>query len=218
MKGRMVIRTAFVYNGDIMISYAALAASLNGDLNMGEIRRYAAEVSQVISANAENIGDNTPMPAEAAMHAVNQCQEIIADVNKFNDEFYASLCEIGELGEESDNEEDTVSASYIDNIYLCAQIVKGDIVQLESLFKLAKSTPAWRPHSAILAILERDAILSMTRLQHTIKDTAIMLRQHLDSIPHADEDMQFSEEEIASFKKAVSDSHKALGMEMPKWM
>lgn len=202
-----------------MISSVALWALAHSEISMHNLRRYALEITETITSRTLSGGHCHAISSSEALSIISDCKVIIQDVRLLTEGAYNSLCEFGELSEPSDDEADTITKADVDNVLLCANSVADDIKQLSAYLKMVETTPAWKPHSEMLRTLEKDFVRELSRLRNTLNDTAIVMKQYLDSSPPAAEDnIAFSKEEITAFRDAVSSSHAQFGMEPPKWL
>lgn len=202
-----------------MIGSVALWALAHSEMSMHNLRRYALEITETITSRTLSGGHCHAISSSDALSIISDCKVIIQDIRLLTETAYGSLCEFGDLSEPSYDESDTITQVDVDNVLLCASSVADDIKQLSAYLKMVETTPAWKPHSEMLRSLERDFTRELSGLRNTLTDTAIVMKQFLDSSPPAAEDNTvFSEEDITAFRDAVGSSHAQFGMEPPKWL
>lgn len=202
-----------------MIGSVALWALAHSEISMHNHRRYALEITETITSRTLSGGHGRVISSSKALSIISECKAIIQEVRLLNESAYGSLCEFGELSEPSDDEGDSLTKADVDSVVLFANSVADDIKQLSAYLRMVVTTPAWKPHSEMLLALEKEFVRELSCLRNTLNDTAIVMKQYLDSSPPAAEDnMVFSEEDATAFRDAVSSSHALFGMEPPKWL
>jgi len=95
-----------------------------------------------------------------------------------------------------------------------SQLDRG-ISRLLYAYFVAESNKAWKPHFSTLMSMKRHTIETFLEYKRLTMGVATLGAQYLPL--SYDEAEEFSEEELASFKKSVEDNHNRLGMEPPEW-
>ncbi|RRO10653.1 hypothetical protein [Pectobacterium aquaticum] len=94
------------------------------------------------------------------------------------------------------------------------QIDRG-ITRLLYTFFVAENNKAWLPHLTTLMTMKNHALNTFIEYKKLTMALATLGTQFLPL--EYEEAEEFSDEELAAFKKSVEDSHKRLGMEPPVW-
>lgn len=202
-----------------MMSSVALLALANSEISMHNLRRYALEVTETITARTITGEHVHAISSSEALSIMSECKPIISDVKKLKENVYASLCEFGELCEPSDDEDDSLSHSDIEEVIQLSKSVDNDIKQLRAYLKIAETSPAWSAHAEMLRSLERELSHELSGLRNALTDTAVVMRQFFDTNPTtAEGNITFNEEDVMAFNDAVTCSHERFGLEPPKWL
>ena len=108
-----------------------------------------------------------------------------------------------------------IQRSDIDKLNDQVNQINHGITRLLYTFFVAENNKAWLPHLTTLMTMKNHAINTFIEYKKLIMALATLGTQFLPL--EYEEAEEFSDEELAAFKKSVEDSHKRLGMEPPAW-
>ena len=108
-----------------------------------------------------------------------------------------------------------IQRSDIDKLNDQVNQIDHGITRLLYTFFVAENNKAWLPHLTTLITMKNHAINTFIEYKKLTMALATLGTQFLPL--EYEEAEEFSDEELAAFKKSVEDSHKRLGMEPPAW-
>ena len=108
-----------------------------------------------------------------------------------------------------------IQRSDIDKLNDQVNQIDHGITRLLYTFFVAENDKAWLPHLTTLITMKNHAINTFIEYKKLTMALATLGTQFLPL--EYEEAEEFSDEELAAFKKSVEDSHKRLGMEPPAW-
>lgn len=149
-----------------------------------------------------------------ASDALKVIYNVMAPVEK-NCEKYKAFIDTLSNGTDEDIAALDIHRSDIDKLNDQANQIDHGITRLLYTFFVAENNKAWLPHLATLMTMKNHAINTFIEYKKLTMGVATLGAQFIP-LEH-EEAEEFSDEELAAFKKSVEDSHKRLGMEPPTW-
>ncbi|MFJ5509495.1 hypothetical protein [Pectobacterium jejuense] len=149
-----------------------------------------------------------------ASDALKVIYKVMTPVEK-NCEKYKEFIDTLSNGTDKDIAALDIQRSDIDKLNDQVNQIDHGITRLLYTFFVAENNKAWLPHLTTLMTMKNHAINTFIEYKKLTMALATLGTQFLPL--EYEEAEEFSDEELAAFKKSVEDSHKRLGMEPPAW-
>ncbi|MCU1789585.1 hypothetical protein CUU54_12075 [Pectobacterium polaris] len=149
-----------------------------------------------------------------ASDALKVIYRVMAPVERSCDK-YKEFIDILSNGTDEDIATLDIQRSDIDKLNDQVNQIDHGITRLLYTFFVAENNKAWLPHLTTLMTMKNHAINTFIEYKKLTMALATLGTQFLPL--EYEEAEEFSDEELAAFKKSVEDSHKRLGMEPPTW-
>ncbi|UMO88207.1 hypothetical protein HP572_00955 [Pectobacterium sp. PL64] len=149
-----------------------------------------------------------------ASDALKVIYKVMTPVEK-NCEKYKEFIDTLSNGTDKDIAALDIQRSDIDKLNNQVNQIDHGITRLLYTFFVAENNKAWLPHLTTLMTMKNHAINTFIEYKKLTMALATLGTQFLPL--EYEEAEEFSDEELAAFKKSVEDSHKRLGMEPPAW-
>ncbi len=182
----------------------------------GKIENVFSDISTSIERSISDFdrSHSGSLSKKQASEALSKIYCVMSPVEEFCKK-YITFIDILSNGTEEDISSLNIQHDDVD--MLNDQISKLDygIAKLLYTFFIAENSDAWKPHMSTLTTMKNHSINTFIEYKRLTMGLVTLAMQHIP-LSYAEPE-EFTEEELASFKKSVEDSHKRFGMEAPKW-